>query len=394
MERPRAPYRRESGRIGPSPPYPLILGSFACALIEGALPGLIKGSLPCRPTFLHTMSTALVVTSINPPNTAMHELADGSIAQGWDFIVAGDSKSPADFHLDGCRFLTLQQQLDSGFALGRICPDRSYTRKNIGYLEAMRAGATVIVETDDDNHPEEGFWAPRELRMNCRPVEKDGWVNAYRYFSKDFIYPRGMPLTHARDEVPSAGNAGNQECPIQQGLADSDPDVDAVYRMLFPLPFRFEIKHDPVLLGNGSWCPFNSQNTTTFQSVFPLLYLPAKCSFRMTDIWRSFVAQRVMQAMGSGILFHGPTVWQERNVHDLQRDFTDELPGYANNARMREVLISLSLRAGDTIQSMMELCYQALIRHGWVGGEEEELLQAWFDDLRALGKIQDELRPR
>jgi hypothetical protein len=332
------------------------------------------------------MSTALVVTSINPPNAAMRELASGCIAHGWDFILAGDSKSLADFSLDGCRFLSLQQQRGSGFALGRVCPERSYTRKNIGYLEAMRAGATVIVETDDDNHPEQGFWSARKLRMTCRPVEKNAWVNAYRYFSKNFIYPRGLPLNHARDEVPAACGAGDFECPVQQGLADADPDVDAVYRMLYPLPFHFEIPHDPVLLRNGSWCPFNSQNTTTFESAFPLLYLPAKCSFRMTDIWRSFVAQRVLQAKGMGILFHGPTVWQERNDHDLHRDFTDELPGYANNAMMREELTTLPLSAGDTMQSMMESCYQTLIRHGWVGSGEEELLQAWFEDLGALDK--------
>lgn len=98
------------------------------------------------------MHTALVVTSINPPNTAMRELAAGCVAVGWNFIVAGDGKSPPDYSLEGCRFLSLDAQRESGFALGRICPERSYTRKNIGYLTAMRARAKVIVETDDDNH--------------------------------------------------------------------------------------------------------------------------------------------------------------------------------------------------------------------------------------------------
>ncbi len=333
------------------------------------------------------MSTALVVTSINPPNPAMHELAAGCVEHGWDFIVAGDGKSPADFSLDGCRFLSLEAQRQSDFSLGAICLERSYTRKNIGYLAAMQAGAKVIVETDDDNHPRPDFWLPRMAEIKCQPVETDGWVNAYRYFSENFIYPRGLPLTHARADVPAPGLAGIFECPVQQGLADSDPDVDAVYRMLFPLPFTFETAHDPVLLRNGSWCPFNSQNTTFFESAFPLLYLPAYCSFRMTDIWRSFVAQRILHASGSGVLFHGPTVWQERNDHDLHRDFTDEIPGYANNARMREELNALPLKAGDSIQSMMERCYQMLIRHGWVGSDEEPLLGAWFDDLKALRLI-------
>lgn len=330
------------------------------------------------------MSTALVITSINAPNKALQQLASGCVEHGWDFIVAGDGKSPADFALEGCRFLSLTDQRQSGFALGTVCPERSYTRKNIGYLDAIRAGASVIVETDDDNHPREEFWRARELRRDCRKVATDDWVNAYRYFTRDFIYPRGLPLTHARREAPEPGPFENVECPIQQGLADNDPDVDAVYRMLYPLPFDFEANDGPVLLADGSWCPFNSQNTTFFPSAFPLLYLPAHCSFRMTDIWRSFVAQRILHELGHGILFHKPTVWQERNEHDLHRDFIDEVPGYANNNRMREELVGLSLKSGDSIQSMMESCYSILIRHGWVGAEEENLLQAWFADLRNL----------
>lgn len=82
------------------------------------------------------------------------------------------------------------------------------------------------------------------------------------------------------------------ECPIQQGLADNNPDVDAIYRLILPFPTIFR-KGRKVALGNNSWSPFNSQNTTWWKKAFPLLYLPSYCSFRMTDIWRSFVAQRI-----------------------------------------------------------------------------------------------------
>lgn len=330
------------------------------------------------------MPTTLVVTSINAPNTALRGLAKGCTKNGWDFIVAGDSKSPADFAIDGCRFLSLDAQRQSGFNLAKLCPERSYTRKNIAYLEAIRSGATVIVETDDDNLPLDEFWYPRETLVSCKKVTADRWVNTYRYFTPDFIYPRGLPLTHARAGVPKLGGFERIECPVQQGLADNDPDVDAVYRMLFPLPFHFSIDEGPIHLSEGSWCPFNSQNTTFFASVFPLLYLPAHCSFRMTDIWRSFVVQRILHARGLGVLFHRPTVWQERNEHDLHRDFTDEIPGYVHNNRIREELINLSLKPDASLQSMIELCYEALIRNGWVGAEEENLLSAWFTDLQNL----------
>jgi len=329
--------------------------------------------------------TALVVTSIHAPNEALRELAAGCRGAGWDFVVAGDVKSPPDFALDGCRFLSIEAQRSSGFALAAVCPERSYTRKNLGYLEAVRAGARVIVETDDDNRPRPEFWGGRQRVVECRPVAREGWVNAYRYFSGNFIYPRGLPLPHARDEVPAAGAPRPLSAPIQQGLADEDPDVDAVYRMLFPLPFRFERDDGPVFLSPGAWCPFNSQNTTFFEEALPLLYLPAHCSFRMTDIWRSFVAQRILHARGSGVLFHGPTVWQERNEHDLQRDFMEETPGYAHNAAIRERLAGLPFAPDETIPAMMERCYQALIREGWVGAGEESLLRAWLRDLHDLG---------
>jgi hypothetical protein len=34
---------------------------------------------------------------------------------------------------------------------------------------------------------------------------------------------------------------------------------------------------------------------------------------------------------------------------------------------------------------MMERCYEALIRHEWVGREEENLLRAWLSDLESMG---------
>jgi len=95
----------------------------------------------------------------------------------------------------------------------------------------------------------------------------------------------------------------------------------------------------------------------------------------------------VLQASGQGVMFHGATVWQERNVHDLQRDFMDEVPGYANNARIREELLGISYPPNETLRRMMERCYEVLMSHGWVGQEEEVLLQAWFGDLEILGVL-------
>lgn len=329
---------------------------------------------------------AVVVTSIAAPNPVLRALARGSDDRGHLFIVIGDKKSPPDFHLDGCRFYNLEEQYETGFSLAELCPTGHYARKNLGYLAAIREGVSVIVETDDDNLPYPQFWDLRHRHPSAPTLADGGWVNVYSYFSDANIWPRGLPLDRVQDGVPQFDSLATQvvDCPIQQGLADQNPDVDAVYRLVLPLPQCFR-RDRRIALTSGSWCPFNSQNTTWWADAFPLLYLPSFCSFRMTDIWRSFVAQRIAWVNSWGILFHEPTVSQERNEHNLMRDFADEVPGYLHNAAICEALGKLPLVAGtDKIGDNLLVCYEELVRMELIPPKELELVQAWLADLSQI----------
>ena len=326
--------------------------------------------------------TTLVITTISAPNTPLREFAQSCKEAGWRFVVAGDAKTPAGFQLDGCRFLSLQDQLGSGFHLAGLGPTGHYSRKNIGYLAAIEEGAQVIVESDDDNLPRPDFTAARAARKTAPLISGAGWLNVYRYFSDRMIWPRGLSLDAVQGSVPDAGPEKDFFAPIQQGLVDDNPDVDAVYRLLFPLPFQFEKPRGRVALGRGSWCPFNSQNTTWFHEAFPLLYLPSHCSFRMTDIWRSLVAQRIAWEYGWSILFHGPTVRQERNEHDLLADFAEEVPGYVNNRAIAAALESVECSGSvQEIGENLKRCYAALAAGKWLPEAELILLNSWLADL-------------
>jgi hypothetical protein len=332
-------------------------------------------------------SVALVVTSIAKPNAVLRQLAEGCLEHGYRFLLIGDVPSPPDFALEGCRFYGLAEQRELGFELARKCPTRHYARKNIGYLQAIREGASVIMETDDDNIPYPEFWQSHErLCGSVKTVAGHGWVNVYGYFSEANIWPRGLPLDSIKAGLPSFDSLPTQsvDCPIQQGLADENPDVDAVYRLLLTLPQVFR-KDRRVALTEGAWCPFNSQNTTWWADAFPLLYLPSYCSFRMTDIWRSFIAQRIAWTNGWGVLFHEPTVWQERNEHDLMRDFRDEVPGYLHNRAICEALEALQLRPGvESMGENLQVCYEMMVGRGWIEKQELELVEAWLRDLKEL----------
>ncbi|MGW8788726.1 STELLO glycosyltransferase family protein, partial [Heyndrickxia sporothermodurans] len=105
-----------------------------------------------------------------------------------------------------------------------------------------------------------------------------------------------------------------------------------------------------------------------------------------TDIWRSFIAQRIAWQHGWRLSFHSSTVFQERNEHDLMKDFEDEVPGYLNNERIRLTLEDTRLSGReDHMGDDLLTCYRALIRLGVIGAEEEPLLRAWLEDLAKLG---------
>jgi hypothetical protein len=313
----------------------------------------------------------------------MHEFAAGSQRQGVNFVVVGDSISPTDFLLSGCDYYSVDRQLATRFRYAHAAPLRHYARKNIGYLISIRNGSNIIVESDDDNYPLAGFWSRRQRTQRAHVFEKAGWLNVYSHFCNSSIWPRGMPLDAVRQPLLPLADALLQDCdcPIQQGLCNGDPDVDAIYRLVNPLPINFEDRGS-VALANKSWCPFNSQNTTWWQEAFPLMYLPGTCSIRMTDIWRSFIAQRIAWANEWNVLFHKPTVYQERNAHNLMGDFKDEISGYLHNRKIGERLEGLPLKRGvENIPDNLRFCYDDLARVGLVEARELNLLTAWLADL-------------
>ncbi len=310
---------------------------------------------------------SVVVTSIASPNRILTAIANGCREHRQRFYVIGDVSSPPDFHLTGCEFFSLQRQYDSGFRTAREAPTRHYARKNVGYLQAIRDGASIIVETDDDNEPGSGFWQARGMRQRVPVLANFGWANVYRYFTDgETVWPRGLPLAAIHRQLPAYDHCLVEEvdCPIQQGLADENPDVDAIYRLTASLPICF-LGGRGIALAPGTWCPFNSQNTTFFPEAYELLYLPAFCSFRMTDIWRSLVAQRILWENNWMLLFHSPTVVQARNEHNLMKDFEDEIPGYLHNETIAETLMGARLKAGAAeIGNNLMRCYETLVGAG------------------------------
>ena len=330
------------------------------------------------------MSNVIVVTTIFNATESIRLL---SRLPGWQVYVAGDKKTPDNWNCPGVRYLSPADQSESGFRIAADLPWNHYCRKMIGYLTAMRAGASVIVDTDDDNLPKPNWHFPAFDTMAIQVSSNVGWVNVYAYFTRQRIWPRGYPLnliTREERGVASIGSAvSTVRVGIWQGLADEDPDVDAVYRLVDNTPCYFE-EREPLVLPEGSICPFNSQNTAFRRELFALLYLPAFVTFRFTDILRGLVAQPIMWAAGYRLGFLGATVIQKRNPHDYMKDFESEIPCYLQGPKVVDVVRS-AISVGASVPDNLQVAYEALHRAGIVSRDELGLLDAWIRDIEEVG---------
>jgi hypothetical protein len=101
----------------------------------------------------------------------------------------------------------------------------------------------------------------------------------------------------------------------------------------------------------------------------------------MTDIWKSFIAQRCLWEMGYPMIFHAAEVDQDRNVHNLMRDFEAEISGYTQNEKLTQTLERSKLISGseNTLRNMV-ICYEDLIKAAIFPKEEMTLVKAWVND--------------
>lgn len=326
---------------------------------------------------------SIVITSIFSPTKAVVKFA---ALPGYHLIVVGDAKSPADWSTPGATYLSLADQEAAGFCLTQQLPRNHYARKMVGYLVAMRAGAQLIIDTDDDNVPYDS-WAfpPLRARYPTTPPQR-GFVNLYKNFTQQPVWPRGYPLSLILKE---ANNLKDNELTareavvgIWQGLADGSPDVDAIYRLVDNREVFFH-KRPPIVLAEGTLCPFNSQNTATRRELFPLLYLPAYVTFRFTDILRGLVAQPIMWAHGYRLGFTEATVLQERNPHDYMQDFASEIPVYLHSAQIIAAVTRV-ITQKNTVSENLRRAYAELAKEAIVTAQELALLDLWLADVELL----------
>lgn len=321
------------------------------------------------------MDKFIVITSIFLPTEAIEKFAK---LKDWKIIVVGDKKTAADWSYPGVTYLSPVGQQEVARKFAGLLPWNSYTRKNIGYLYAIAQGARIIYESDDDNIPLDNWVNEPKFSTDAELLSDASFVNIYSYFTDKKVWPRGIPLRCVLEaEIPKVSVSENLKVGVWQFLADEDPDVDAIYRLTNNTPIYFNWR-EPLVLDQGTCCPFNSQNTYFRKEVFPLLYLPSTVTFRFTDILRGLVAQPVLWAAGYHLGFAGATVLQKRNPHDYLKDFESEIPCYLQADRVVQIAKN-AVSSERSISENLLYVYRALSVKGIVSEKELDILSCWLD---------------
>ena len=104
------------------------------------------------------------------------------------------------------------------------------------------------------------------------------------------FYPRGYPWSKRFVNNSFIEIKKNMKAIVNQGLVLGDPDIDSISRLFWPINVIAIDSHylPHKALAQGTWTPFNDQNTAISKEIIPLYYKPIS-GLRNADIWTSFL---------------------------------------------------------------------------------------------------------
>jgi hypothetical protein len=330
-------------------------------------------------------SSHLVITTINSDE---HEgnlrHIESALRSNRNLIVIGDKNTPEwkNKH-QNIEFISTKIQESLSFRSTNSIPFNTYCRKNIGYLIAASKDSDWIAETDDDNQIYDNFWTfPRTAFYAVNEISR--WVNLYRFFGAEDLWPRGIPLESVRDsrhvKIVGANEIDYSSIGCIQGIADGDPDVDAIGRMLHSPNVIFSNDYS-FIVDKKNISPTNSQVTFWKSGLLPLLYLPHSVLWRVADIWRGLIAQVWTSVNHQRTLFVGPRAYQDRNPHILMDNFRDELPVHVHTSQLLEICDKYSKEAPEVY---ITLVYSDLVSKDLVSSSDFLALRDYLMDAQEV----------
>jgi hypothetical protein len=252
----------------------------------------------------------------------------------WELVVAGDQKTPRNYHLDRGIYLTPEEQEKYDPLLSEAIGWNCIQRRNFALLWAHDMGADVVALVDDDNIPLPGWGANllvgREVEVNEYQTDLPAF-DPMGATNHPHLWHRGYPLELVSRRDYSHKAQRKVRVDVQADFCNGDPDIDAFCRLEHAPECCFDPA--PFPMASNRMGPFDSQNTfMTGKMLGDYMVFPHVG--RMDDIWPGYYAQ----AKGWKVVYHRASVCQQRNPHDLVHDLRNEYIGYENNLNLVQAL--------------------------------------------------------
>ena len=302
------------------------------------------------------MKKFIVTTTINPPTEAI-ELYDSK--KDWELIVIGDKKTPKDYRLVNGLYVSPEDQEKIDPALSEAIGWNCIQRRNFGTLLAYKNGADIVALIDDDNIPLD-HWGKNILvdsEVECNYYEIDSLCfDPIAVTNYPHLWHRGFPLQLLSSRNYPEPYRRTIKVDIQADFWNGDPDIDAICRMEHNPECVFDPSVFPI--SSNVISPFNSQNTFIARRVIPDYFVIPYVG-RMDDIWASFHTQ----AQGHRVVYQAPSVYQQRNPHDLNIDFNKEIIGYEKNHLILKELKNNSLAVENYLPEKSKFAVNLYRKH-------------------------------
>ena len=272
----------------------------------------------------------IATTTINKPTKALKLFAKNKNCK---LIVALDKKSKK-FDLKDSIILSTEYQEKKWPKLSKLVGWNCIQRRNFAILEAYERGAEIIALIDDDNIPYNNWFKNIYVnnKIKCKEISTNKKIfDPVGYTNHSNLWHRGLPLELVNNRKYKVEKKHLIKPDIQANFWNGDPDIDAVCRMIFKPECNFKKNIFPFFSRKISL--FNSQNTLISRKVIKDYFLFPHIG-RMDDIWASFY----VTSKKYRVIYNEPTVYQQRNVHNLIKDFKDEYIGYVNSLNLVESL--------------------------------------------------------
>lgn len=242
-----------------------------------------------------------------------------------------------------------------------LFPYNDAHRRLLGLIYINKFKPKRVIFIDDDNFVSndvdflKGHMIVGSTVSGKSVFNKSKWPNIYSKVvteKKIPIFPRGFPWIYRNDESFKFNlrNVQNKKVIANCGFILGDPDIDAVSRLFWKIKVKNIKSKKNILIHKGMFCPFNDQNTCIDGDSSLMYYKPISAG-RNSDIWTSYLYNKISEIHNSIISYGQPHLTQIRNIHDYWKDFDLEKQHNISTDYFVKLLMDVECKPGKNYYS-------------------------------------------